>query len=82
MKVCIITIIDQIKAFIRNLLVRANIFTSRFYIRYIKKSQKMMLVEEFNRNYIKLNKKYYFKTSRMIKHRDDFAYYCAGSDQI
>lgn len=72
----------RVKAFFRNLLVRSGIFTSRFYLTHIKRSQKMFLVQEFNRTYMDLTKKYYFKTTRMAKHKDDFDYYCAGSDQI
>ena len=72
----------QLKAFLKNLLVRTNIFTSPFYIKHIKKSPKMLLVQEFNKKYVKLTSRYFFKTSKMAKYRDDFDYYCAGSDQI
>ena len=72
----------RIKAFFKNLLVFTNIFTSSFYIKHIKKTPKMLLVKEFNQKYIRLSKKYFFKTSKMSKYQEDFDYYCAGSDQI
>ena len=70
------------KAFLHHLLLRSNIYTSYFFLRYIKRSPKMVLVEEFNRKHIVFNNKYYFKTKRMANYHDAFDYYCVGSDQI
>ncbi len=72
----------KLKAYIKNLLVKANVFTSDFYIKSVKKSPKMLLVKEFNKKHIVSTKKYFFKSSDMAKYKDDFDYYCAGSDQI
>ena len=72
----------RFKVFLQSLLIRSGIYNSYFFLRYYKKAPKMVLLEEFNRKYVNLTRKYYFKTSRMSKYKDDFDYYCVGSDQI
>ena len=66
----------------RNLMERCGFYSSTFYLSVLKKNPRMILLRDFDREYVQFSRKYLYKTNCMHKYKDDFDYYCAGSDQV
>jgi hypothetical protein len=76
------SLLTKIKVYINGILCKLGISDSDFYIKKIKKSNRMLLCNRFNKKYIRHTKKYIFKKSTIKKYQNDFDYYCVGSDQV
>ena len=48
----------------------------------IQHNPRSWLLRDFDNHYVRSTTKYFFKLKRMKKHKNDFDYFCVGSDQV